>query len=293
MSFLRYYIRHLPYGEWLDIQSSLPELSGFEASRAREFDFRESFGYASGAHDTDVSYFLTLADVVVEHHEPSRVRSSQLWTGDGKMPMSLIDDILVLSSIAKNRHVHAVAREYIEDKSGSFRTYPTVALSASQRVIAVADFEGFLTTALSQLQVPTWTDSSGFAPAIHWYYQTQSMAGGAPGILQLAMYWVTLEVLEQARGFGGKKKSKVRQMVTAQGFRDSNWRFLDDALSDWYRARNYMFHEGRQPNWDSAKLQGRLDQIAEFTSALLADACVPRASGWKSQLGVTLQRHVV
>lgn len=292
-SFLRYYIRHLPYRKWQSFWAEVPALSGWDITAAWKFDYPKSYGYALGTNIHEVSYVKRKCDAVIEHHQPSQVSgSSYLWTGEARLPTTTLDDILVLLSVATSRYVHAVLREYFHGSGRTLRSYATGPEPNTMCVVQDSQLGQFLVEALKKLHAPKPTNSSAIALSLHWYYQGHIMRGSAPSIVQMAMFWVTLEILAKAMGFKGKKKAMVSQLLDNQGFTGTNWAFLDGALSDWYKARNAAFHEGQQPSWNAARLTGRLRQITEFSSFLLADLLVPQQAAWKSKMSSRIQDYV-
>ncbi len=52
------------------------------------------------------------------------------------------------------------------------------------------------------------------------------------------------------------------------------WSFLDEAIDDWYIARNNLFHEGKE-NQSIPLLSKRMQQIRDFTSLVLVEMLQP------------------
>ena len=291
-AFLRYYVLHLPHHQWQSLFEEVPDLKDWKLIQGWKFNYEQSYGYEPGTNIHEVAYAKRKCDAVIEHHQPQQVSgSSQIWTGELRLPTTFLDDILVLLSIACSRHVHALSREYFHASGGSIRTYPSSPETDSQPVIPDNQLSRFLVEALKRLHTKGWDRTTGFLPAIHWYYQAHITVGSGPSILELAMYWITLEVLARARGFQGHKKAMVSKMLAVQHFAGGDWVFLSKALSDWYKARNTAFHEGEQPSWTTGQLAGRLKQVREFTSLVLADLLVPQSAAWKGKVASRIQGY--
>lgn len=291
-AFLRYYVRHLPYHQWQSFWGKVPDLQEWKLTQGWKFNYEQSYGYAPGTNVHEVAYAKRKCDAVIEHHDPVHVAgSSHIWKGGQDLPMTVLDDILVVLSIASSRYVHALLREYFSGSNGTLRTYATCPEPDTQSVIQEEELGNFVSEALSKLQTPGWLTSSGFEPAVHWFYQAQLTLGSGPSVLEMAMDWVTLEVLARAKGLKGYKKTMVSDLLANQGFTGPDWAFLHDALSDWYKVRNAAFHQGQQPSWPAAYLRGRLKQLREFAGFVFADLLVPQEATWKSRIASRLRGY--
>lgn len=300
-SFIRYYVgEEMPNSLAWQIQNlilQLPELDGWKWIRAAKFDYEKSFGYLLGTNDREVECIMRRCSAIVEHHDHSVVESSLLEVLPS--PATIIDDILMLCSIAKCRDMLAIAQEVLKPDGSrhiSFRLAPQ--LAAVQEVVPQDDLGNFIKDSLAKLQQGDWKEDVGFIPAIIWYAQAQRSFRAATFGLLLSLYWIALEILSrtyiQNRGLLGtiqNKKKRVKKFTNARGFTGASWGFLDAAIDDWYAVRNAAFHEGNLPVWSEDKFEQRGHQLAEFSSFVLADMLQEQSPSQKDLIAARLSSY--
>lgn len=303
-SFIRYYISNeMPHSLAWQIQNllpQLPELHGWQWIPANKFEYKGSFGYPSSTNyvtspnDLEVECIMRRCSAIVEHHDPNAVESSVLEVLP--TPATIIDDILMLCSIAKCMDMCAIAQEVLKpDGSRHIGFRLATQLAGLQEIIPQDELGNFIKHSLAKLQQREWKEDVGFIPAIIWYAQAQRSYHTAIFNLMLSLYWITLEILSrtyiQNRGLLDKikyKKERVKKFTNARDFKGASWDFLDAAIDDWYEVRNAAFHEGSSPVWSEDKSTQRGRQLAEFTSLVLADLLQEQSPGHKDQIGSRL-----
>ena len=169
-AFIRYYISEMPRSLARQIQDLLPQLpalQGWQWMPADQFVYEKSYGHLPGTNEFEIECIKRKCTVIVEHHDPNGVVGSLLWNDLLPSPATIIDDILMLCSIAKSQYIYARARETL---------FPSGRLNISQRPIAPpSDLQdvvpqgslgGFIIDSLAKLQLQNWKDDVGFMPAI-------------------------------------------------------------------------------------------------------------------------------
>jgi hypothetical protein len=295
--FVRYYIRKISRDRCLKFWAQVPELAQWQMIGIGEFDYQHSYGYAEGTNDRRVSCIREYCDVIVEHHRPREVMGgSCIWTGGQRVYTTVLDDVLQLLSLATCQHVHTVLREYSHDGTLTLSSFHTSAPKPTQTVVGEDSLGNFISNSLAKLRTRDWMGNSGFDPAIYWYRTADAIHEVVPNVLEIAMFWVTMEVLAKARDFEGHgpphKRTMVEDMVAQRGFTGADWDFLGNALIDWYDVRNATFHEGQQPNWDQARLEARWKQIIEFASFVLVDLLVPQPHDQKARVAAQIKAYL-
>lgn len=307
-SFIRYYISdEMPNSLAWQIQNLLPQLSalhGWQWIPANQFEYKGSFGYPSdpnyvpSPNDLEIECIMRRCSAIIEHHDHSVVVESSLLEVLPS-PATIIDDILMLCSIAKCMDMLAIAQEVLKPDGSrhiGFRLAPQ--LAGVQEVVPQDDLGNFIKDSLAKLQQGDWKEDVGFIPAIIWYAQAQRSFRAATFGLVLSLYWISLEILSrtyiQNRGLLGtiqNKKNRVKKFTNARGFTGASWGFLDAAIDDWYAVRNAAFHEGNLPVWSEDKFEQRGRQLAEFSSFVLADMLQEQSPSQKDLIAARLSNY--
>ena len=136
---------------------------------------------------------------------------------------------------------------------------------------------------------------SGFDPSIYWFTQAQKSCLTAPSILELALYWVSLEVLSRTyivtQGINVRhKKERVKRFITDRGYSGNSWDFLEKAIDDWYIARNDAFHEGTE-KLSIELLAKRGKQIRDFTSLVFVEMLQKQEDARKNEIATRMQNY--
>lgn len=300
VSFIRYYIGDIPYSLARTLQhllSEFPQLNDWYCIPVNEFDYTRSLGYLPGTNEGEIKCVKRHCTVIVEHHDPDAVvGSSLIWKNMPSSPATLIDDILTLCSIAKSQYIPAIAQEILSlDRPLRIIHRPIAPPSDLKEVILQDGLESFITDSLATLQQRNWKEVSGFIPAISWYAQAQRLFRAGIFGLEFSLYWIVLEILGLAyvRKLSPEmhKEEQVTEFLNSRGFTGNSWSFLTDAIEDWYRVRNYAFHEGRLPDWSKDKFEQRWRQLAEFVSLVFADLLQPQSEDQKEQIGSRLSGY--
>ncbi len=162
-------------------------------------------------------------------------------------------------------------------------------------IIPRANLQSFVCESLDKLQQQAWKDEIGFIPAIIWYSQAQRSFRASIPPLELALYWVVLEVLASAyiqnQGLSARirnKKERVKKLIDSYGFLRGPWSFMNSTIDDWYEIRCASFHEGKFPSWSNTKLEQRWRQLAEFVSFVLASLLQKQDNAWENQIAARI-----
>ena len=300
--FIRYYIYQIqPWSLAIrtrTILETLPEFNGWQWIPADKFDYPTSRGYLPGSNDAEVEYIKRKCTAIIEHNDPAKViGNSLIWHNDKHS--SAIDDFLTLCSIAQSKGIYVRGVEYKTLHGNlSIVERPIAPLPTFNEVVTTANLSTFISTALLQLRQPEWKNNTGFLPAIYWYSQAQRSFRAGMFPLEMALYWIVLEILGLAyiqkcglQNKVGKKDERVRIFVSSIGCRNGAWGFLDDAISDWYAIRCASFHEGQLPTWTPSKFQQRWRQLGEFTSYILASLLQKQSLARSNQIGARLSGY--
>ncbi len=299
-SFIRYYISEMPRSLARQIQTLLPQLPALQGWRwiyADQFDYEKSFGHLPGPNDFEVECIKRKCTIVVEHHDPNAVVGSLLRPALPPSVATIIDDILLLCSIARSQYIYARAQEtQLPDGGLRIRQSPVAPLSDLKEVIPEGNLEDFIVDSLSILQQHDWKEHNGFVTAIRWYAQAQRSFRAAIFELEVSLYWIVLEILgstyvQRQQLAITYKKERVREFLNFGGFMTNSWSFLSEAIEDWYEVRNAAFHEGNLPTWSDRKFEQRWRQLAEFTSFVLADMLQAQSPSQKDRIGLRLSSY--
>jgi hypothetical protein len=148
--------------------------------------------------------------------------------------------------------------------------------AGSHDIIAISDLGKFILEALTFIESnPKRLAEIGFIPSIYWYTQAQVSRSTAPSVLEIGLYWVSLEILAKTHNGNNRlgirnKEALVKRYIGDRGYLGGNWDFLDEAVDDWYKIRNALFHEGNE-TFSLPLLSVRRQQIRDFASLIFVE----------------------
>jgi len=149
-------------------------------------------------------------------------------------------------------------------------------ISGNWDIVSISNLGRFISEALTFIeQNPSWLEESGFIPSIYWYTQAQLSYLTSPSVVEMAFYWVCMEVVASTyideSGLGiTNKKERVNRFIRDRGYTGGNWDFLNGVVDDWYQTRNALFHEGKQL-LSVEVLKKRRQQVRDFVSLVLVE----------------------
>jgi hypothetical protein len=293
--FIRCYIGNISYD---NMRLVMQEVGGYEDWKLTpKSDFREKKSLILRYGNTrDKLLFRSLLDcstIIIETDRPESTKSS-LICKDGL----LLDDLLTLLSIAQFRYIPAlVVERMIYAYNYEFEVYLYNTLD-TKNTLPISKTGQFISTAINMVSKdPSWLGSSGFQTGIHWYTLACKTLGIMPTVLNVALYWIGLEVVASkflqkntihVRG----KEHTVRRFARERGYTGEKWRFLSKAIRDWYEIRNKAFHEGQELGLSSEMIMARGKQINDFLSLVLIEMVQEQDCEWKEQVAAYIASYV-
>lgn len=271
--FIRCYISDIKFEDLKAIQRESGKFDEWELMRGSEFDYKKSYNY-QGVYERDESLLEAIAkrSVIAETRQPENVRQSII----GKNALN-IADVITLLSLARARYYSTLP---VEKSLGEKHSIGWGVISredaGNHDIVTIRNLGGFVFEALTFIESnPTWLTESGFIPSIYWYTQAQVSYSTAPTILEIGLYWVSLEILAKIyndkNGLGIKcKKELVKHFIKDRGYVGSNWDFLGNFIDDWYKTRNSVFHEGSEP-FSLDVVSTLRQQVRDFTSLVFVE----------------------
>lgn len=299
-TFVRYYISSPRYSLTQRLRAFLVDssfVSGWVWIPVAQFDYEHSYGYLPGTNKLEVEYILRHCVAVLEHRDiDSTLGTSRLW----KDPRAtIVDDILLLTSIAKCEYIFARAQEILH-ANGELELIqrPIAPPSDLNGILPDDELGSFAVDSLTRIGQQNWKETTGFVPAVHWYSQAQRLHHAGEFALELSVYWIVLEVLARAHVGGQRLASKLKNklkrveaFVSSRGFDRDSWAFLQGVLKDCYSVRCAAFHEGKLPQWSRHEFEKRWRQLAEFTSLVLVDLLQPQSNARKNDVAQRLSSY--
>lgn len=293
--FCRCYIGDISLDTLQQVQKESQKLSEWELLVGSDFNYEESYGYREGISEDDELLLEALAkrSVIAETRYPNNVEPSLIWNN-----ALIIADVITLLSVARARYYPtlAVERSIGPRYSISWGVMVRRELWGGYDIVCLSDLGGFVFEALTFIeQNLSWLQETGFIPSIYWYTQAQIAYHTAPSVLEMALYWVSMEILAGAYIDGQGldiqyKKEKVKRFVTDQGYGGGDWDFLDEVIDDWYEVRNDLFHEGKQ-QLSGDMLKMRRQQIRDFISLVLVEMLQKQGETRKKEIAVRMQGY--
>ncbi len=292
--FIRYYISGIHFSMLETVQRESGRFEEWELSQGSYFVLSKSYGYRADSmptHDKLLLKALAKLSVIAETRQPTRVKPSILWAR-----ASNIADILTLLSLARGRYYPVMIENNLGQTHGINWGLIAEELEGSWDIVPIDNLGGFISQALTYIDNnPSWLEESGFIPSVYWFTQAQKSCFTAPSILEMGLYWVSLETLAKAHndnnGLGIKKKDKrVKRFIWDKGYTGEAWDFLDKAIDDWYIARNDAFHEGKEKlSFDLLAKRGK--QIRDFTSLVFVEMLPKQEDAGKNEIATRMQKY--
>lgn len=291
--FIRYYIGNMSLYTFEKVRKESRKFDDWVLISGTDFKYSESYGYEQieGTHEAWIE-LLRKYSVIAEHRNPKEAGSSFLWHG-----APLLADVLTLLSLARAQHYGVLFWERNLGNYEAGRGLWYRETSTTHVIMPISNLGQFISEALTFIeQNPSWLKDSGFNPSIYWYTQALQTCGTGPSILEMALYWVSLEIIASVyldnNGISIKgKEQKVRRYIKDKGYTGTPWRFLPSAIKDWYKIRNNAFHEGKEPKSPLGVLSARLQQARDFTSLVLVEMLQPQANETRLQIARRIQSY--
>jgi hypothetical protein len=273
--FIRYYIGNIHFSMLETIQRESGKFSEWQLIKGSEFEYKNSYGFEEVIDNAKNELLLDAIakySVIAEMKEIKSVKPAIIWHNT-----SNITDILTLLSIARASYHPILAFEKRTGNSNSlgWGLLPRDIL-INWEIVPISNLGKFILEAYTFIENNRkWLKDSGFDPSIYWYTQAQVSSLVAPSILEMGLYWVSLEVLAKTHNDNNElgiiyKKELVKRFINDKGFVGSNWNFLDKVIDDWYLIRNALYHEGNEP-FPLDMLSTRRQQLRDFTSLIFVD----------------------
>lgn len=291
--FIRCYIGDISLITLKNVQRESGKFNDWELMQGSEFERKKSYGYKEiFVRDESLIDALAKRSVIAENRQPENSKPSLIWNN-----ALLIADVLTLLSLARARYYSTLAVEKNLGKDYSI-SWGVIAreIAGNWDVVSISNFGKFISEALTFIERnPSWLEESGFIPSIYWYTQAQLSYLTAPSVLEMALYWVSIETVAGTYidGCGldiANKKERVKRFITDKGYTGSNWSFLDEVIDDWYQTRNALFHEGKQL-LSVDVLTTRRQQVRDFVSLVLVEMLQQQDETRKKEIAVRMQSY--
>lgn len=291
--FVRCYIGDISLFTLRNVQQECGKLDEWELMQGLEFDHKESYGYKE-ILDRDELLLQAVAkrSVIAETRQPASIKPSFMWSN-----ALIIADVLTLLSVARARYYSCLAVEKNLAQSYSIAWgVVTREIAGNWDIVPISNLGRFVSEGLSLIeQNPSWLEETGFVPSIYWYTQAQVSYLTGPSVLEMALYWVSIEILAgtylNRQGLAiPSKKERVKHFITDKGYTGSLWNFLDQVIDDWYQTRNALFHEGKQ-ELSVNVLTTRRQQVRDFTSLVLVEMLQKQDDARKKELVTRMQGY--
>lgn len=292
--FYRWYIGYINLSTFERVQRESGKFNEWGLSQGSGFNIKESYGYREGIQKQDELMLEAIAQrsIIAETRQPESVKQSVFWNDALNLA-----DVITLLSLARARYYSAFARERNlgEKYSISWGLIPRD-IAGNWDIITISNLGKFISEALTFVERnPNWLEESGFTPSLYWFIQAQISYNTAPSILEMGLYWVSMETIagtyiEVNRLGITNKKERVKRFISDKGYSGDVWSFLDEVIDDWYLVRNDLFHEGKQ-NLSLALLSRRRQQIRDFTSLVLVEMLQPQGEERRKEIATRMQNY--
>jgi hypothetical protein len=290
--FVRCYIGNISLITLRAIQKESGKFDEWELMDGTKFDLKKSYGYRS-ILERDESLLEALAkrSVIAETRQPASIKPSILWNNALN-----IADVLTLLGLARARYQPTLAVEkHLEPKYSISWGLAKEVVGLSD-IVSIDNYGKFISEALTFIEKnPAWLKDSGFIPSMYWYEQAKVSSHTAPSILEMALYWVSLEILAgvhiKSNGLNiTNKKARVKRFIFDKGYVGSTWDFLEEVIDDWYLTRNTLFHEGKEP-LPIDVLTKRRQQVCDFMSLVLVEMLQQQDKSRTEQIAKQMQGY--
>jgi len=291
--FIRCYIGDISLITLKGVQEKSGKFDEWELMDGTKFDHKQSYGYRS-ILERDESLLEALAKrcVIAETRQPESVKPSILWTNALN-----IADVLTLLSLARARYyLTSAVEKNLGPKYSISWGLMAIEIAGNWDIVSISNLGRFISEALTFIENnPSWLEESGFIPSIYWYEQAQRSYLTAPSVLEMALYWVSIEIIAgtyiDSQGLDvTNKKERIKRFITDRGYTGSTWDFLEEVIEDWYKTRNALFHEGRQ-SLPIDVLTKRRQQVRDFTSLVLVEMLQQQDEARKREIATQVQNY--
>lgn len=291
--FVRCYIGDISLITLKTVQKESGKFDEWELMDGTKFDLKKSYGYIS-ILERDESLLESLAkrSVIAETRQPASVKPSILWNNALN-----IADVLTLLGLARARYQPTLAVEkHLEPEYSISWGLVKAVFPGQSDIVSISNFGKFIHEALTFIENnPSWLKESGFIPSIYWHEQAQVSSRTAPSVLEMALYWVSIEIMAGAyinsKGLKIRnKKERVKRFINDRGYNGSTWDFLEEIIDDWYTTRNALFHEGKEP-LSIDILTKRRQQVCDFMSLVLVEMLQKQDEARKKQIATQIQKY--
>lgn len=291
--FVRCYIGDVSLYTLRNVQQECGRLDEWTLMQGSEFDHKKSYGYKE-ILDRDELLLQAIAkrSVIAETRQPASIKPSFIWN-----KALILADALTLLSVARARYYSCLAIEKNLAKKYSIGWgVITREIAGSWDIVPITSLGTFISEGLGFMEKnPSWLEESGFVPSIYWYTQAQISYLTGPSVLEMALYWVSVEILASTyingQGLGiTNKKEQVKRFIADRGYTGRLWDFLDQIIDDWYQTRNALFHEGQQ-ELSVDVLTTRRQQVRDFTSLVLVEMLQKQDEARKKELVTRMQGY--
>ncbi len=293
--FIRHYIGNVHFQMLENFQQESGKFNEWKLLQGSEFDYKHSYGYKENfIQDELLLEELAKRSVIAEARQPDSLKPSKFWKY--KYGGSIFD-VLTLLSLARAEYCPISATE---EKRGNKHSIIWDLMPRDVRVnyniVPIDNLGGFIAKALTYIENnPSWLKASGFIPSIYMFTQAQRSCLTAPSILEMGLYWVSLEILAgtyiDTKGmYLPRKRDRVKCFISDKGYTGNIWVFLDEVIDDWYIARNDLFHEGTE-KLPIELLAKRGKQIRDFTSLVFVEMLQKQEDARKSEIATRMQNY--
>jgi hypothetical protein len=292
-NYVRCYISDININTLKAVQTESKKFDEWELIQGSSFDFKESYGY-QGVFEKEEVLLDAIAkrSVIAEAKEPESVRQSILW----KNALN-IADVITLLSLARAKYYSTLAVEKRkEDRYSISWGLITREDPGNHDIIVLSNLGNFISEALNIIESNlSYLEGNGFLPSIYWYAQAQASYSTSPTVLEMALYWISVEILSSVFVNTkcineNRKKEIVKIYIRERGYVGGNWGFMDELIDDWYATRNSVFHEGEQA-FSSDKLKIRRQQVRDFTSLVLVEMLKPQDEKRKEDIARRIGKY--
>jgi len=292
--FIRCYIGDISLITLQNVQRESRKFDDWELSDGSKFEHKKSYGYKQILiQDELLIEALAKRSVIAENRQPANGKSSLLWNN-----ALLLADVLTLLSLARARYYSTLAVEKnLGDNYSISWGVMTPEVASIRDIVPITNLGRFISEALTFIeQNPNWLEDTGFIPSIYWYAQAQQTFGTGPSILEVALYWISIEIVAgvyiDGHGLGiTNKKERVKRFIRDKGYTGSSWNSLDEVIDNWYEVRCSAFHEGKEPKLSRGVLSARLQKARDFASLVLVEMLQPQCDATRLQIARRIQSY--
>ncbi len=293
--FVRCYIRDISIGTLQNVLQRCGRFNEWELIPSQRFVHNESYGYKKTSDNDDqlTEAYIKRSSVIAETKRPDLSKPSLIWNNS-----LLIADVLSLLSIAHCKDYEAfLVEKNLKDKYSLGFGRISHIREGSRNIVRIDKLEHFISNSLDCIeQNPDWMRQTGFIPSIYWFIQALQTSMKAPTILEVTLYWVSLEIIASthlrnnaihARG----KEQIVRRFIKDRGYAGQEWRFLSKVIRDCYQIRSSALHEGVDPNFPPGVGWNRRKQIRELVSLVLVEMLENQGQEQRSKIAKKMQSY--